>query len=695
MRSHLRCLPALAGVLFALNAPAFAAAPKVEELVVGPANMGGVYTTSPTGGHVAYIGMKGVHPYVSVDGVEGPPFDELWGPTGQGFYNPPKASVMRSSTGGLSAFSPQLPVLFSPDGAHYAYAGRMGNEYVVIHDGKEIARGPRALYAPNYGPLTLSPTGRHVYWDEMKMESSRGIYRLMMTGKPGPWSGHQTMSPVFSADDSRYAYTAGKVENYQEQMLIVDGRDAGYVGRDLVFTADSKYLLSIRYQPTAAVLLDGKPVINGLGVDKIITAPTGHRWGAIVRTKLVNNMGVPYFFIEGKEVSATQGAKSAWFNADGRHYAVSCINADSRAAFMVSDGKAGDEYQSIGDSYVSWTPDGSKLIYTVTSGGRNFVAVNNEILPVESLMSYQPIVMPESGGRYGFATYDGSNRIFSVIIDGKPVLLPGIAPIHDSLVFSPEGSHYAYVFGPVGRNEITGIAIDGVAEKGLSPINFINWHPWNPVTTSLVFSRDGKHAAYQAIASSGDPKTRGIYMNGQFAAPTSRAIYFPTFTPDSQHFFWAADEPAPVPGQVTPLAVFVDGHEVMRAIGSFFASNVGNWTMDDQGVLTYFAADGDAVKRYRITASADTSVSTMISDAAAAQAKALADAEAQRLAAAKAKADQDEAAAKAKADAAAAAAAKAQARQDAIAAKKQAAADAAAAKAKARQDAIDAKKLGH
>ncbi|HEY4246287.1 MAG TPA: hypothetical protein VGM64_05485 [Lacunisphaera sp.] len=116
------------------------------------------------------------------------------------------------------------------------------------------------------------------------------------------------------------------------------------------------------------------------------------------------------------------------------------------------------------------------------------------------------------------------------------------------------------------------------------------------------------------------------------------------------------------------------------------SSVAGNWTMDDTGTLTFFAADGDAVKRYRVTATPDTDIATMIADTSAAQAKALADAEAQKKAAeeaaAKAKADKEAATAKAKADYAAAMAAKTQARQDAIAAKKKAAADAAAAKAK-------------
>ena len=311
------------------------------------------------------------------------------------------------------------------------------------------------------------------------------------------------MNPVFSADDSRYAYNAGKLENYQDQMLIVDGKEAGYVGRDPVFTADGKSLLSIRYSPNASVLLDGKPVITGIA--------------------------------------------------------------------------------------------------------------------------------------------------------------------------------------------------DGMIAEGLGPIYFAKWVPTDLIPPSIVFSRDGKHVAYQAHGV--DPKTRGIYLDGKLAAPTARGLYFPTFTPDSQHFFFAADEAAAIPGQVPPIVVYVDGHEAVRANGYFFASVAGSWTMDDQGTLTFFAADGDTVKRYRVTARSDTGIATMIADTSAAQAKALADAEAQKKAAdeaaAKAKADKEAAAAQAKADHDAAMAAKAQARLDAIAAKKKAAADAAAAKAQARQDAIDARKLGH
>jgi hypothetical protein len=125
--------------------------------------------------------------------------------------------------------------------------------------------------------------------------------------------------------------------------------------------------------------------------------------------------------------------------------------------------------------------------------------------------------------------------------------------------------------------------------------------------------------------------------------------------------------------------VYVDGHEAVRANGYFFQQNPGTFHLDRDGVVTFLAADGNVAKRYRITASAETSVATLITDASAAQAKALAEAQAAKeKALADAKAAQEAkaaAAAKAKADALAAAAARQKAQQDAIAARAKAAAE--------------------
>jgi hypothetical protein len=95
-----------------------------------------------------------------------------------------------------------------------------------------------------------------------------------------------------------------------------------------------------------------------------------------------------------------------------------------------------------------------------------------------------------------------------------------------------------------------------------------------------------------------------------------RVIYFPTFAPDSAHFFWLADEPAEIRGQPSQTAVYVDGQRALRANGAFFTNMPATWTMDEKGVVTFLAAEGNVAKRYRITAPADTSVATLLAAAA-------------------------------------------------------------------------------
>ncbi len=677
-----------AGALLIPGVIALAAEPKVEEQVLGPANSGGVYAISPQGAHAAFAGAKGSRVVVTVDGVEGPVFDELFNPVGQGFFNPQKTSILPATPGGYNS-STVTPVIYSANGLHYAYAGRQGNEYVVIHDGKEVARGPRPLLALQYGNLTLSPGGKFVYWDEMQMQGARGSWRLMMNGTPGPWAGHQTMAPVFSPDDTRYAFTAVSTEDSAKQVFIVDGKDAGYVGSQPVFTADNKLLLSIgNAGGKSQLLVNGKSVHSSIQVGKIIPAPVGSRYAALVRTKVEAGVGVDSLLLDGSEVPGTDGAQTVAFSPDGKHYAVNCMNGAARSMFMVIDGKKGNEYQSVPDTTVFWAPDSSRAIYMATSAGRSFLIVDGQETPVTNVVGYTPIAMPESGHRYAFATRDGNNRDFSLVLDGKPVLPAGASVVDNTLIFSPDSSRFGFFFGTIGgRADALTLFLDGAVQKDVMPAYFGRWVTRDLVPPSIVFSRDGKHEAH--LAHFADQKLSGLYVDGKFVYASTRAVYFPSFTPDSRHLLWIADEVAKAPGQPPSIVVYADGAPVVRANGYAFRETVA-WSMGSDGVAAYLAADGDTMKRYRITPAPDSDVLSMVSNAEAnrVRAAAAADEAAKKSAA-------DAAAAKAKADADAAAKnAKAKADAEAAAAKRKADYDVAvAAKQQARQTALDAQRL--
>ena len=169
--------PILAAIALSLIAGSsaaslIAATPKVEELVVGPGNEGGSYLIAPKGVRVAHIASKGTRIAVVVDGVEGPVVDELIGGFPMQTPTPNKApGVYRSkytwkTVPGMAGEG--SAVLFSTDGKHYAYMARQGSDYVVIHDGKEIGRGPRLSLGTNYNPVAMSPLGKFVTWGDMK-----------------------------------------------------------------------------------------------------------------------------------------------------------------------------------------------------------------------------------------------------------------------------------------------------------------------------------------------------------------------------------------------------------------------------------------------------------------------------------------------------------------------------------------------
>lgn len=665
---------ALSFAVFSSCIPLHAAEPKIEETAIGPVAAGGLYVVSQNGARVAYVGAKGTRTVVSVDGVEGPVLDELFNGSAATISGAGPILVHTADAGGKFNGTPTA-VIFSETGSHYAYIGRQGNDYVVVHDGKEVGRGPRNSLSLQHSPLGLSPQGTFAFWGEMKTEAGRGVYRLIVNGKAEPWAGHQDLKPIFSPDDKRYAYNAGTVENYQKQMLILDGKVAGYVGFSPQFTGDSKTLLTIA--PNNAVLVDGKPgPYTGIQIEKVTPSPVGSRFAVIMRKRLVNYEGVGMLYLDGKEVPGTDGAMDITFSPDGKHYALRCRNPEARSFFMILDGKKGNEYQAIADS-VSWSPDSAKVIYSITSSGRNFVVVNTEEFPVQMVgsLSRSPFVFAKTGSRYAFSSGDGANRQFLTIVDGKNILPAGFSPNGDTFDFSDNGARHAFVVQPVGRNEIAGLVIDGTLSNTLAVSAFggANW--LNPMRNPYFkFSPDGKYLARMARLPNNT--NAGLYINDKLVYPTTMGVTHTGFTPDGQHFFWLAAEKFPDRPQSYYVA-YVDGQPVAKLSGDSFQGTKGAWVVDDSGVLTFIAAMGDTVKRFRVTPAADMNIDKMMTLAEEKQAKAIADATAAKkkaeddavAAAAKKKADADEAAAKRKADLDAANAARAKARQDAAAAK--------------------------
>src|ERR1051326_4114959 len=254
----------------AINA---SADPKVEELVVGPviAIQNAKYIVSRHGVHLASVAPKGSRVNVIVDGVAGPRFDDIVETTA-GWIDPrPYASVDPNSVPRAAA------ITFSKDGSRYAYVGRLGQEWVLIVDNKEMLRlpvsgtvGASTGIAGTAGATEMrleftGDNGKHLLFARSVFEG----YEMWVDGQKWPGfygsgggGSDGTIDPLISPDGEHVAYMAQISRD--KRSVIVDGKDVGYPGTNLQFTPDSKHLVALVQLPKGgqAALIDGKSVLT-------------------------------------------------------------------------------------------------------------------------------------------------------------------------------------------------------------------------------------------------------------------------------------------------------------------------------------------------------------------------------------------------------------------------------------------------
>lgn len=645
--------------------PFSVAAPKVEQLEVGPA-LGNPpnYIISRNGLTLASLVMKGTRSVVIVNGREGPVFDEFI-PMGGNAFNSPDS------------------VLFSPDGQSHAYAARVSDSYLVIRDGQELFRGPLANrpFQGTTGQLRMSPGGKHVYFMDMVSPApGQNAWRFVVNGKPGPLSSNNnSFSISFSPDDSRWVYTAAKFGGARdERLMVVDGKEVASPGLVTRFTADNKLVTVLPdQQDTWTLNIDGRPVVKGVPQPEKIWFPaTGSRFAAAVR-KGPEKVGL---VVDGKEVNAADGARNVTevvFSPDGKRYLAVCQTAS--ANFVITDGNKGPEYRTV--TWPTFTRDSSRAIYVVGSGAKSFVITDGqESAGFEGIGGlFVKLAMPKTGARFAYTTYNGMNTEHTLVVDAKPVTLNKRAPMGDSLGFSDNGARYALVATATGRSDISALIVDGEEVPEMSPHRMM-WGTSDQLNHVgyFVLSPDGRHIANVGTRGA----ERGLFVNSKLVSATGSTFFRPMFTPDSKHLLWVAL----IPGKtVRDYGVYVDGRLAVE-LPSPPNDGIGSrWEMTPDGVYQFLSVAGNVIKRYRVTAPDDTSIATLLQEADEAKAKLAAD-----TAAAKKRTDDDALAAKQKAEAeATAAAAKRKADTDAAVAKRKADAD---AKTKARLDALEARK---
>lgn len=598
-----------------------AALAEVTEQTVAPADPNIKYSVSDRGVHLAAVVRKGSRLTVTVDGTAGPKVDEVFTPTPWIDPRPAQArqaSATRASGRHQTDQLTPVPVVFCADGSHFAYLARQSEELVLFEDHKEILRIPMAAGADLRLQFT-GPDGKHLLFARSGYPGAE----LWFDGQkwPGTFasagSGLDSIDPIISPDGEHVAYVA-QIDR-EKHALIVDGRDAGYLGSKLQFTSDSRHLISLAQMPKGtALLVDGKPRFTARQIVAYYCAPATNRLAAILTHQFPDGSQGQFVLLDGKPVEATlckNGIQAVLFSPDGQHCAALCSNA-ANIYYVVADGKKGEEYDAIGSlplpgmtSGMAFSPDSSRLFYVAHGGGKYFMVINGEESD-EALDSVGGVVFSADGRHFAYSGYLSSQPKSPVIVDGKAERFERMISIND-FDFSPDGSRYAYVVSlPNGGGALY---VDGKPTQ-LGAMNF-------------AFSPDSRHIAVSGYRPADN--VTGLWVDGTLVYKGERTPDYLAFSGDSQHLFWKVVEPDKAKPGYWGNVTYADGQPVASGdnVGLYKMLTVPTgysdytvhpgWQAVGPSSLVCLAAIGDAVKRITITP-ANTNLASLIAGAAGA-----------------------------------------------------------------------------
>jgi hypothetical protein len=597
---------AVAGLGVGLAGQAQAA--RVEETVLGATDAGGILAVSPNGGRVAYLARAGKRFTLQIDGVPGPEFDGILKSSGRALVSFPEKVLITESDGSRNA--KESPVLFSHDGQHVAYVGLQGKEYVVMHDGREIGRGPwDMLEARGY---SLSYKGRYVYWFEFSVQEGKSFRRVVVSGQPGPWFTDRVVLPRFGWEEQHYYYALNEIRDVGPGLLL-DGKILGYVGARPEITNDGN-LLSVGSAPEGeSLLLNGQVVATGTKVVDITPAFVGPRYAAIIQ-QIVEGQPVNRLFLDGKWIPAGDHVTRVTFSSDGQRYAARLERPSDKQLAALIDGRRGG-FAPLKNAFSLFTADSTAVV--------SYVEHDDDAISVFAAQKqynyrggFTRVTLSPKGNRQAWAGYSDAGQ-WEVIVNGQSCLPKGLKlrfpddrylGEHD-VTFSPDGSRHAFTAVTAERGGINRLVVDGQVVPDVVAGVFEDIRKVFYLTgTTVEFSDGGRHLAYVGkTATSPNPV---LYIDHVPVYRGATAMYFPTFSADQNHFSWIADEPADS-GRPASTVVYVDGEPAVRTNIDLFRSLSSVFSRYGEDGLAVLGVDGNVVKRYRVTPASVRTIASM------------------------------------------------------------------------------------
>lgn len=360
--------------------------------------------------------------------------------------------------------------VFSPDSKRIAYwAGSLEakDRQSLILDGRTIGTFTRA--GAGAGAPMFSKDGLHTACIWRSFDGKQEW--VVVDGKTGPIYSKLT-TPVTFASDGTAAYYARRGEGATSKLyavtgtkeaFIADGEQCeGYsVGGHLTHRISSGNV-------DASIVCNGKRHSPYQWISDLVFSPDGTRVAYTVKAPT----GVDVLILDGvDQPDPPSGFDCCAFSPDSRHFAY----------FSSHNGKAALIVDGVVKPMQGDTPVAKTLRFSPAGKHLSYIAMTKPepVKPGTTLPSTTKPVA-RSGWKYVFVMDD-------VIVPSAPHIDP------ESLTYSPDESHYAFVRPEPGSSLVT-VLVDGVPVAG----------PQTAVVHRMAFSADGNHFAY--LARKYDPK---------------------------------------------------------------------------------------------------------------------------------------------------------------------------------------------